>query len=396
MKSIPAHIRTNIDIFSDEILSNPYPFYKQMQNIGPVSYLDKYDVWYSTRYEQVRSWGRDWETFSSDKGIGLNDKVNEAWNEALICEDPPIHTEKRKFLNQQLSPVALEPIKEVIAKRSEELVTDLINKGTVDAVKDIAQDLPIKVVMDLIGWPKYVREQLIELAAGSFNALGPLNNSRTTISMNAIDEITKVAEEVFDNNDFEPGSWGEGMANMAKKGNWTKEAACGLLQGYIVAAFDTTIYGISSGIWLFAENPEQWDMLRENPDLANKSFTEILRLETPLQHVSRVTTKDVNVGEGITIPKGDRVLLSWAAGNRDERVFENPAKFEINRKSTPSMGFGIGIHTCAGQGLARMEANGIFQAMAKRIKGFETIEEPKRDLNNIARGFRSVPIKIIT
>lgn len=393
--AVPENVRTDVDLFSDEVLNDPYPTLKVLRDMGPVTYFNKYNVWYVSRYDLVLNWVRDWKTFSSDPGVGLNDEVNEAWQEALICEDPPVHTEKRKFFNDLIGPAAMAKHKDAIDARAAMLADNLIAKGSVDAVKDIGQDLPINVVMDLIGWPEYVRSRLIDLAAGSFNALGPAGNKRTEDSMKAIADITRVAEEVFDADAFIPDGWGHQLSAIAKDGTWTREAVCGLLQGFIVAAFDTTIYGISNGVLMFAENPDQWDLLRENPELSRQAFTEILRLETPLQHLSRVATRDVDAGEGIVIPKGDRVVFSYAAGNRDERAFDNPDRFDLLRKNKVSFGFGTGIHTCAGQALARLEANAVFEAMAKRIKRFELTGKPVRNMSNIARGYLSIPIKII-
>lgn len=392
--SAPIRIRSDIDLFDNDVLDNPFNHLKTLRNLGPVAYLNRYNLWYVCRYDQVVNWVRDWKTFSSDAGVGLNQEVNDAWSEALLCEDPPVHTEKRKLFNRQLGPAAMSLLKDRVAFRAEELVQRLLKQEQVDAVTDIAQELPIHVVMDLIGWPERVRPRLIELAAGSFNALGPEGHSRTLTSMAAIRDITRIAEEIFDLNSFAPGSWGDELTQASRQGDWPKEAVCGLLQGYIVAAFDTTIYGISSGLLLFAQNPDQWNLLRQQPELCNQAFTEILRLETPLQHLARVTTCDVDAGEGIVIPKGSRVLFSYASANRDERVFEQPDQFDILRKGKPSLGFGAGVHTCAGQGLARLEASAIYTALAKSVSTFSLAGKPVRTLNNIARGYQSIPIAL--
>ena len=394
MIDIPNHIRSDIDIFADHILADPYPAFTELRDLGPAAFLNKYNVWHIGRFQETARALRDWQTFSSGAGCGLNDTINTIWNEALICEDPPIHTEKRKLFNSRLSPAALKPVEDIIDARSEALVNTLLEKGDIDIVKDIAQDLPIHVVMDLIGWPEDVRPHLLDMGAHSLNSLGP-DNPRTHSTFPKLEEIANLCNKVYEENTLTKGGFGHTVAEAARAGHLPREAVTGLLAGYVVAAFDTTISGISSGCWLFGQHPDEWDKLRKDPSLVKNAFTEILRLESPIQHFARLTTKDVDMGEGITIPKGSRVIVSYAAANRDERQFQDPDTFDITRPPKPTLSFSAGPHTCAGQGLARLEANAVFKAMAKRIRKIEITGEPVRALDNITRGFDSIPARIV-
>jgi cytochrome P450 len=153
---------------------------------------------------------------------------------------------------------------------------------------------------------------------------------------------------------------------------------------------------MASGLWLFAENPEEWTKLRRDPRLAVNAANEIVRIEAPLQNFSRWCAVDAVLSDGSVVPAGTRVIVSYASANRDERQFTEPDRFVIDRKEKQNLGFGHGPHGCAGQGLARMELTAVFSALAERIERFELAGEAVRSINNIARGFRSLPARAIT
>jgi cytochrome P450 len=194
--------------------------------------------------------------------------------------------------------------------------------------------------------------------------------------------------------DLTPGGFGWTVLGAHKRGEIPVEAAVGLLAGYVVAAFDTTINAIASGTWLFATDPGQWDALRADPSLVPSAVNEIVRMESPIQHFSRVTTRDVDLGEGVVIPAGRRVLHSYASANRDERHYPAPDTFDVRRNPADHLAFSYGIHACAGQGLARMEAHAVFTALAARVRRIELDGEPVRALNNITRGFTHLPVRV--
>ena len=391
--NVPAHLRSDIDLFSDAALHDPFALYRQLRDLGPAAYLERYDLWFIGRYEQARAALGDWQRFSSAQGIGLNPIINQAWAEALISQDPPRHGEMRKLFTDRLGPRHLKPIEESIEHRANELAERLIAMGEFDAVTDMAQDLPVNIIMDLIGWPEVGRDSLIEIAEGSFNSCGP-DNDRMRGALPKLEAVMKFVAEVYDAGSLTPGGFGSTIADAAKRGDIPREAALGLLVGYVVAAFDTTINAIAAGVWLFAQNPGQWQLLRENEALLNPAFNEIVRMETPIQMFSRVTTEQVDLGEGAILPAGARVIVNYGSANRDERHFTEPDAFDISRRPLDHLAFGFGTHSCAGQGLARLEGVAVFKALARRVRGFELSAEPSRGLNNITRGFARLPVRI--
>jgi cytochrome P450 len=352
-------------------------------------------VWFLGRFQSVRAALGDWKTYSSGHGIGLNPEINKAWANALICIDPPAHTAMRKLITDRLGAAHLRHVEETIDRRATELAERLASGVVFDAVTDLAHDLPINVIMDLIGWPAAVRHQILELSDGAFDTCGP-GNERMRSGMAQIETMMKLIAEVYDSGTLTPGGFGATIADSARRGEIPREAAIGLLAGYVVAAFDTTISGISSGIWLFANNPDQWDLVRADESLIPKAFGEILRLETPIQHFSRVTTCEVPLEGGFAIPGGSRVIVSYAAANRDERQFPDPDRFDVLRHNGAThLAFGAGNHACAGQSLAKLEAHAVLRALARRVRRFELSEAPSRRLYNMTRAFSRIPTRAL-
>lgn len=386
-------ISSDIDLFSDAALHDPYPLYQQLRDLGPAAYLSRHGVYFLGRYDQVREALRDWQTYSSAQGAGLNEIINTAWKDALICLDPPVHTEMRKLFTDRIGPRHLQEIEETIHLRARELVQRLMERKAFDAVTDLAQDLPINVIFDLIGWPEEVRGELLKFAIGSFNACGP-DAPRMRAALPRMEAMMAFITKTYDENNLRPGGFGSTVADAARRGEISRESAITLLAGYVVAAFDTTINAIGNGVWLFSRHPEQWRLVREDPGKVPAAFLEIVRIEAPLQHLARVTTREVDLGEGVVLPAGARVVMSYASANRDERHYPDPDRFDIERNPIDHLGFGLGTHTCAGQGLAKLEGLAVFGALAQCVDGFTLTGSAQREPNSVTRGFSRLPMRI--
>ncbi len=248
--------------------------------------------------------------------------------------------------------------------------------------------------MELIGWPVEARASLYALAKDIFSAWGP-DNERTHAAIERYQAIRVMITDIYDAGTLVPGGFGSTIKEAAQRGEVTRDEAIGNLSGYVVAAFDTTVNAIANGMVLFARNPRQWDLLRENPSLAGLAFNEGLRFDAPVQSFARVATRDIDLGEGVIIPAGDRAIMSFGSANRDERHFSDPDSFDIQRRPLEHLSFGMGIHTCAGQTLARLEGEAVFKALARRIARVELMEEPSRELINIGRGYSRAPMPAI-
>jgi cytochrome P450 len=381
---------SDIDLFSDPVLRDPYPHFTKLRNAAQTVHLTQIDMYFLGRYDLVKAALLDWESYSSARGVGMTPEFNGAMANALICLDPPAHSSQRTLFTDSLSMRALRPVSDSIDQRARELILELRQRAVFDAVEDLAHDLPVNVIMDLVGWPLGIRDQLIPMAIAWFNTIGPMNDRSTEswpVVREMIDLIAMSAREA----NLRPGSFGHHVLEAHKAGAISFEAVVGLLMGYVVAAFDTTINAISSAIVLLARNPEQWQLLRTKPELASNAFNEIIRLESPIQYFTRVTTRDADLGEGCVIPKGARVLISYGSANRDDRHFERPGEFDILRPAINHVAFSAGKHNCAGQNLARLEGQAILRALASEVSSITLVGEPELALNNAGRGYAHAP-----
>jgi cytochrome P450 len=194
--------------------------------------------------------------------------------------------------------------------------------------------------------------------------------------------------------ELKPQSWAWSAFEAARRGEITENEARGLMLDYVAPSLDTTIFAISNAIWLFANNPDQWDLVRENPTLIPSAINEVLRVESPIQSFSRYVTRDAQVGD-ISMPGGSRAIVVYGSANRDERKWQNPESFDVRRKAAEQLAFGHGEHLCVGLPLARLEMKSLFAALAKRVKRFE-VRSVERALNNTLRGLKSLEVSVQT
>jgi cytochrome P450 len=165
-----------------------------------------------------------------------------------------------------------------------------------------------------------------------------------------------------------------------------------MMVDYIGPSLDTTVFAISNAVWLFANNPDQWDLVGEDPKLMPSAVNEVLRYDAPTQDFSRYVARDVDM-DGVLLPAGSRAIVFYGAANRDERKYPDPDRFDVRRRPGDHLGFGAGPHACIGMNLAQIEMLALFTALAKRVRRF-TILEQKPVLNNVLRGFKTLRIAV--
>jgi cytochrome P450 len=170
------------------------------------------------------------------------------------------------------------------------------------------------------------------------------------------------------------------------------EQASALIFDYLGPSLDTTITATTNAVKLFGEHPDQWRVLREKPYMVPNAINEVIRLESPVQGFSRRLTRDTAWGSQF-LPQGARVLLLYGSANRDERRWEQPRRFEITRANNDHIGFGHGVHACAGANLARLEMAALLTAMVSRIEEIR-IDSCEVLINNFLRGFRQLLVTV--
>ncbi len=396
MDKIVERPATSVDPFSHAFLDNPYPHHEAMREAGPAVWLEHYGIWAMARHQEVRDALTDWQTYCSGAGVGISDFRKEPpWRPpSIILEaDPPLHTRTRAVLTRILSPAAINVLRERLTEEAERLADRLLEKREFDGIADLAEAYPLKVFPDAVGISEDGRENLMPYGNMVFNGFGPRNDLFNKAMANAgpvRDWIMSKCSRAA----LAPDGLGMQIFRAVDSGELTELEAGMLVRSFLSAGIDTTVYGLGNALWCFAKFPEQWTILRENPSLIRLAFEEVLRFEAPVQTFFRITTRDVDVG-GVRLGTGEKVLLFLAAANRDPRRWERPDEFDVRRRATGHMTFGTGIHGCVGQAVARLEAEAVFGAFAKRIARIEMTAEPVRRLNNTLRGFDTLPLRVV-
>lgn len=382
-----APFELDIDIWDDNILLDPYPTYASLREQASVVRLPRNELYVLTRYDIIRDALGDPETFSSTS-IGFNPMVNQALQGTSLASDPPGHTQLRAILSQNLTPRALRNLKVVIDEKADTLVAELAASGSFEAIDALARAFPIEIVANLIGFSGHVKDNMLRWGQAAMEVIGPLNH-RTQESFPIAGELYDWCSSVTAD-DLTPGSIGRGIFDAQTRGDIPEGSAGHIIHQYLGAGVDTTIASIGNIIALFGHYPEQLERLRANPELVPAAFAEVLRYWAPVHIWGRKATRDVEI-DGVTVPQGAQVGILFGAGNRDPRHYENPDTFDISRNPVDHLSFGYGPHGCAGQGLAKLEAHAIIEALARRVKTL-AISEAVREPSNITRSLASLHV----
>lgn len=383
---------SDLDLFAPDLVAYPFTALDELREQSAVVHMTGGDYWLLTRYDDVRGAAADWESFTSAQGVALTPPFNANLVGSVLASDPPEHDQLRAVLSDKLAPRGLSKVRAQVSAYADRLVDEVVEKGSFDAVVDVARVFPINVVGDLVGLPVEGREKLHPGADATFAGFGPFTPYLQE-RLGVVKSYHEFMAEMTDRTKLVPGGWGETVMDAVDDGRLTELGAIKTMSAYMTAGMDTTVNAISALLRLFADQPEVWTALRAEPDLAGAVFEEILRLETPVQGFFRVTTKDVTVGD-VDIPADARVLLHWAAANRDPSHYPNPSQFELRRNPLDHLAFGYGVHGCAGQGLARMEAVTLLQAFLDRVEHFELAGPVVRGGNPVVRSLDSVPLTV--
>lgn len=338
---------STLDPYADEALLNPWPLYGELREMGPALWLEKYRMFALTRYDVVVKVLRDWEAFPSSFGVMMNDDMNQVLRGNTLCSDGEIHNRLRRVVMRPLMPVALQSLKEEVEREAAAVVDRLCAKGRFCATAELATHLPVTIVSNAVGLPEEGRERMMEWSIGLFNCIGPMND-RARTAMPVLSEMMHYASTHAVPGKLKPGSWAEAIHHAAAAGEVPSEAVPVMMIDYMGPSLDTTIFGISSGVWLFANHPDQWDLVRNDPSQIPAAINEILRMEAPIQGFSRYVARDYDL-HGVSLQEGSRAIVFYGASNRDPRQFPHPDRFDVRRDNAGRhMAFGTGPHVCLG------------------------------------------------
>lgn len=382
----------DIDIYSDEVIRDPYPHYQRIRDAGAAVWLPRNELWAIGRHADVRAGLADHETFRSGHGVSGNEAANKIASGNLLASDQPLHTQLRRIVAAPLSPRGLNEVKSRIEASAEELVERLVARGSFDGMADLAQYLPVSIVSELVGMPQHGRENMLRWASAVFDMLGGANQ-RSEEALPIVMEMRAYTVNEATREKVRPGGWVSLLYDAADKGLIRLDQVQMLMRDYLGPSLDTTIFATGHLLYLLGTNPAQWQMILDDPSLIPNAINEAVRVESPIRGFTRYLAADTQVGETL-IPKAGRALMLYASANRDERRWEEPAKFDVKRILTDHVGFGHGIHSCAGMQLARLEIRSIVTAMTRRVKRID-VGTPVLAMNNVLRGYSQLPVRFI-
>ncbi|NEE20210.1 cytochrome P450 [Streptomyces sp. SID7499] len=380
------------DLYSVSAIRDTHPHYAALRELGPVVWLSKHKVYALPRYAECKQVLLDDDTFVSSGGVALNPVANRAGQGTTLCSDGEEHARRRSLLAHRLTPRALRTMKETVEQQAAAVVEAAVARRTVDAV-EVATALPMAVVPDLVGWPQQGREHLLRWAGATFDAMGPINRQAVR-TLPASLGMLRYARGVVRDRSVLDGSMGHDLLRAADEGRIMPAECATMMIDYLAPSLDTTISAISSALYLFALHPEQWRLLKADPDLVPKAVNEVVRCESPIRAFSRTAARDTELA-GVALPKGSRVLVLYGSANRDPLEWDDPEAFDIRRDAARQLGFGQGTHGCAGQGLARMETSAILHALVERVDRLEVTGRPEWALNNVIHRLERLPLELI-
>jgi cytochrome P450 len=381
---------SDLDLWSDEVLLDPWPHYRAIRDTGPVVYLQRYDHYAVGRFTDVREALRDWQTFTSADGVAFNDLMNEAELGTAPGTDPPEHDQVRAALLERLRLSEVRGLHDMLQARADALVADLVQRRTFDLVTDLAQPYVTGAVGELVGISGEVLERFGPAGPYFFDTAGPEGErvyEAFPIALELLQEIGRLSKA-----DMAPGSMGWSLFEAEERGEIPEDSTTMLIWNYLGPAFDTTINGVGSTIWLLARDPEQWKIVRDDPFLIPGAFNEGLRMEAPIQIWARGCRHGAEI-DGVEIPPGSRMAILLGSANRDERHYPDPDRYDVRRNPKDHVGFGHGIHACVGSPLAREEAHAVLRALVDQVTTLEC-GEPVWAPHNTTRGLASLPMEI--
>jgi cytochrome P450 len=384
---------SDVDLYTREARIDPYPIYEELRALGPVVHLSRYDLYALPRYEEVRAALMDWKTFSSARSVFVDPTMNSQLEGITLCSDPPEHTMMRSVLGRPLRQDRMRDVAPRIEAEADRIVTELVGRGRFDAATELAEHLPMTVVSDLVGLPDQGRAKMLEWAAAIWDVQGPANK-RFADAMPLVEEFLSFAINDAVPGRIHPDGWAAHLYQAAERGELPVEKCPVMMLDYVTPSLDTTILAITNTIALFAEHPDQWELLRGDRSLIPHAINESLRLESPVPQFSRVLTEDHEI-DGVPLPAGTRVAVLYGSANRDERHYPDPTRFDITRRPSDHLAFGRGEHVCVGMHLARLEMSTLLERLADRVARFEIVASMPM-INNGLRGLEHLEVTVRT
>lgn len=386
--------------------SDPYPLYRHYRETDPMNRAEP-GIWTLTRYHDILAVLRD-DRFSVDprnatafdelrEQTGEEDSfIRNAAGRVLLFTDPPDHTRLRTLVNKAFTPRTVERLRGHITELVDGILDGVARRGEMDVIEDLAYPLPALVICELMGVPTSDRDMF----RGWSGEVAPILDPWTSKEVldNAVGTLAKFLFYFMDlvqkrREDPQDDLVSALLAAEEHDDKLTDEQLLALCILIFIAGHETTQNLIGNGLLALLRHPDELRLLRADPQLTKDAVEELLRYDSPVQLTGRSPTTDIEIS-GVTIPKGEQLILLLGAGNRDPAVFDDPDRLDITRRKSSVLSFGAGAHFCLGAGLARLEGAIVFDALLARFPDLELgIDEPEYRETLTLRGLRSLPVR---
>ena len=414
---------TDLDMWARGV---PYAEFARLRRDAPVAWFDEpapnSGFWSVHGYQDIVSASRNVAEFSSARGVSFEEPTDEdmAARLTIIDMDPPEHTTLRKVMSGSFSQRAVAVYEHFVTELTERVLDAALggltggasggsaDSGELEFVDAIAKEVPIRVLARIMGLPAAGLDQFIDLGDRLISNTDP-DVTDVVWGRDDTDEyrnypfrspygkqLWDLGREVVAQKIREPGDdlLSTLLAAEVDGERLTERDLDNLFSIFVIAGNETTRIAIAQGVLAFCEHPEQWDRLRADPALLTPATEEVLRWTCPTHFMRRTAAADTELG-GAAIRAGDKVILWYVSGNRDEAEFADPDVFDIGRAPNRHLSFGRGgPHLCIGVHLAKLEVRIVLAALAARVARFELAGEPRRIRSNFTNGLRTLPVRL--
>ena len=397
-----------IDIASHDAYVNGVPWeqFARLRAEAPVFKHRKVEpeqpdrgFWVISRHADCVKVNRQWESFSSQrKGTMIGeDRPDLEVARMMLDLDPPEHTRLRTLVNRGFTPKVIRSMDGHFCEVTQKIIAEAVAKGTFDFVTEIAAELPLIAIAELLGVPHEDRHNLFKWSNTMVGSNDPEYADSADMAQSAMTELYMYANELAAARKIEPR---QDIVTTLLEADGDQQLSEHEFDLFIlllsVAGNETTRNATSQGVLAFIEHPDQWQLLKSDPaKYIDGAIEEVLRFGTPVMHFRRTATSDLELG-GELIKQGDAVVMYYISADRDESVFTDPEKFDITRSPNPHLAFGGGgPHHCLGVALARLEMRIMFEQMLEQIDHFELAAPPARLRSNFIHGLKHLQVTAV-
>jgi cytochrome P450 family 142 subfamily A polypeptide 1 len=360
---------------------------------GPIAWDEKNRLWAILGHREIQAVEGNSAVFVSGQGYRSFFAEGE---DNMISLDDPQHADQRKLVARRFTPKAVRQLEPYLSGLIAELIGAISDTDRVDVVTELAAPLPARLTAHLLGFPEdrwpdiqTWSERLMRYDQALFDADAQQGFIDAIGEFSALLFPTEAARKADPQDDL-ISVWAHAEASGCP---YTAQMLVNETGLVISGGAETTRTVISRGLATLADHPDQWEAMAEDPSLVPGAVEELIRWVTPLNNFFRTATADIEVS-GVPISAGDRILLAYPSANRDERVFDQPDRFDIHRSPNPQIAFGFGTHFCLGASLARFELALLFTELTRRFTALRVVDAPDIEPNIFVGAVRSLTMSL--